>query len=96
MNKEIISLIVWAGVFLLFELTAVFWSACPWYTLSGTVWMGETWWWPIGLMVALFMFVLFGHFEWHWTSRWLIAIAIGTCAVIVSHLISQVVMHAQR
>lgn len=81
--REWLSLAVWAGAFLLFELPAHdLGGPWPWYTLSETVQIGVAWWWPIGVYTTLFMFVLWGHFEWSWSVRWVLAVSfLGVCLI---------------
>lgn len=93
MNKELVSLIVWTDLFLLFELPAHFWSGCPWYTLSRTVWNGEAWWPPVALYVAGFTAILLGHLEWHWSARWLIVAAFVGACLIASHALEKALSH---
>ena len=93
MFRELGSVALWTTAFLLFELPAkdvLGWA--PWYSLSKTTELGTSWWWPVALWVALFMFVLLGHFEpTHWSVRWVIAAAVGGLFLISSHLIRRYV-----
>lgn len=91
MNKETVSLVVWTTVFLAFELPAHFWSRCPWFTLSQTVWKGESWWWPISIFVLGFIVVLTAHLELHWSVRWLLVITAVGVFLIVSRLLEHLV-----
>lgn len=83
MSKLALSALLWLGAFLSLELVPVFWKGCPWFTLSSTVSGGIRWWHPLGLLVAVFMFTLYGHFDRGWSWAWivaegaLIAVAIG-------------------
>lgn len=86
MSKELLSVFVWTGAFLLLELPAVF-GLVPWDTLSGTVRVGESWWWPLAIYVPLFMLVLLGHFELGWSAGWVIAVTFLGVAIIASHLL---------
>lgn len=85
--KEWVSLAVWTLVFLAFELPGHFWTGCPWYTLSRTVWTGEAWWPPVAVYVAVFTLILLGHLELHWSARWLIVTAVAGALLIGSHLV---------
>lgn len=88
--REWLSLGVWAAAFLFFELPSkdVF-GLWPWYSLSETVQIGVAWWWPISIYVSLFMAVLWGHFEWDWSVRWLLAVAfLGVCLIASRLLVS--------
>lgn len=71
---------------LLAAVAAVIWL-WPIFTLSGTGWDGEAWWWPVSIFVAVFVLTLLGHLELHWSARYLIAVGIGATLVIVSHII---------
>ena len=86
--REWLSLGVWAGAFLLFELPAkdVF-GVWPWYSLSETVQRGVAWWWPLALYVTAFMLVLAGHFIFEWNVRWVILMSALGVALISSHLL---------
>lgn len=88
--REWLSLGVWAGAFLVFELPSKdVLGLWPWYSLSNTVQIGVRWWAPIAVYVALFMFVLLGHFELNWRARWVLAVVfLGVCLV-ASHLIGK-------
>lgn len=86
--REWLSLGVWTGAFLLFELPAKdIFGLWPWYSLSETVQIGEAWWWPIAVYTTVFMAVLFGHLVFSWHVRWLIAVAILGVFLIASHLL---------
>lgn len=91
MTKELVSLLVWTLVFLAFELPGHFWPGCPWYTLSSTVWHGETWWAPVGIFVAVFVAVLLAHLELHWSVRYLLIVSAAGAALIVSHALRRLV-----
>ena len=88
--REWLSLSVWVGAFLAFELPAqdVF-GIWPWYSLSKTVQVGEAWWWPIPVYVLIFTSVLLGHLEFDWHVRWLILVALIGVLLIASHLIGR-------
>lgn len=86
MTKELGSVCLWTAVFLAFELPAHF-RLVPWYTLSNTVWTGQQWWPPVGMIVAVFAFVLLGHLEAHWSVRYLIAVAVAGALLILSRAI---------
>jgi hypothetical protein len=90
LGKELVSLIVWTCTFLAFELPAHFIARCPWFTLSSTVWHGESWWAPVGLVVAVFTAVLLGHLELHWSVRYLLIVAAAAVALIASHALHRV------
>lgn len=63
----------------------------PIVTLSATVWDGEAFW-PVvmGVYVAAFMFVLLGHFELHWSARWVIAAGATGALLVASRLMERV------
>lgn len=90
MTGELRSLLLWTCLFLAFELPAHY-GLVPWYTLSRTVWNGEAWWAPVGIVVAVFAFVLLGHLELHWSARWLVAVAAAGGAIVASHAIEKAV-----
>jgi hypothetical protein len=86
--REWISVGVWTAAFLLFELPSKdVWGLWPWYSLSETIQVGIAWWWPLAIFTGLFMGVLFGHFEWEWNARWVIAVALLGVALIFSRVI---------
>ena len=85
MTKELVSLLVWSILFFSFELPAHFWAGCPWYTLSRTIWNGESWWPPIAIYVLGFMVILAGHFELHWSARWLVLAGGLGVFLVISH-----------
>jgi len=89
--REWLSLAVWVGAFLFFEIPSkdVF-GLWPWYSLSETVQVGIAWWWPLAVYTALFMLVLLGHFELGWPARWIIALGFTGACLIASHLIKLV------
>jgi hypothetical protein len=76
----------WIAMFLLFELTPVFWSGCPWFTLSETVWGVQHWWHLFRLVVAVFLLILALHFAWHVPAGWLIACVLGAGIALCLHL----------
>lgn len=82
--------LIWLGVFLpvflTLELLGEF-RAVPWPTLSEFTWDSIQWWHIVGAIVAAFLFVLLGHFEWRWPARALIITAVIGAAVIAVHLI---------
>lgn len=86
--REWLSLGVWVSAFLIFELPSNdvggFW---PWYSLSVTVKLGESWWWPIAVYVPVFMAVLLGHFELGWSAKWVITAAFLGAALTLSHVL---------
>jgi hypothetical protein len=84
MTVELRSLLIWIAAFLAFELPANF-NWVPWYTLSKTVQLGETWWAPVGIFVIVIMAVLLGHFELHWSVKWLILVSVIAALLIASH-----------
>lgn len=61
----------------------------PVLTLSRTGWTGIAWWSFVGALIAIFTFALLAHLELHWSARWLIAITLGSAAVIVSHVLEK-------
>lgn len=77
---------VWLPAFLLLELPAHY-KLVPWPTLSSTVWDGIKWWHPVAYFVAILMFVLYGHFERHWSVGWLIGVAFALTAAVVVHVL---------
>lgn len=83
--------LIWLGiflpVFLALELPAKLWKGCPWPTLSEFTWEGIQWWHVVGAVVAVFMLVLLGHFEWQWKVRWVIAAAVLGALAISLHLL---------
>jgi hypothetical protein len=81
---ELRSLLIWSAAFLALELPAHY-RLVPWVTLSSTVWRGESWWWPVGTLVAVFTFVLLGHLELRWSVRWLILVAVTATLLALSH-----------
>ena len=89
MSKETLSLAVWTAVFLAFELPAHFVANWPWFTLSQTVWKGESWWPPVAVFVLAFMLILGAHLELHWSVKWLLAVTAAGVALIVSHILER-------
>lgn len=89
MNRLDWGLIVWGFAFFPLELTAHFWSRCPWPTFSSTVWIGIKDWHPLSYFVALALFVLWGHFDRHWSVLPLIAVAGLAALAIGVHLITR-------
>lgn len=84
MSKTLISVLVWLPLFLSFELTAVFWTGCPWYTFSETFWKLIAYWHPFWYFTALFFVILIGHFGYHWSAKYLILIgALGIGGILV-------------
>lgn len=88
MTRTLIGVLVWTPAFLLLELPA-HWRLVPWPTLSSTVWDLIKWWHPIAYFVALAMFVLLGHFEAHWSVKWLLGVTAVSTAFILVHLASR-------
>ena len=89
--REWLSLAVWITAVLFFELPAHdLGGPWPWYTLSETVQIGVHWWWPIAVYTGLFMLVLFGHFEFEWSVRWVLAVSFLGVALIVSRVLKLV------
>jgi len=80
-----IGLAVWVPAFLALELPA-HWNLTPWPTLSSTVWDAVRWWPPIAYFVALFLLVLIGHLDAHWSVRWLLGVSVLLAAAILAHL----------
>jgi len=87
MSLELRSLVLWTCAFLALELPAHY-KLVPWRTLSSTVWGGEAWWAPVGIVVAVFMAVLLAHFELHWSVRYLLIVTAAAVALIASHAIT--------
>lgn len=90
MTESLRSIIIWTLAFLALELPAHY-GLVPWYTLSSTVWHGESWWWPVGVCVAIFTLVLLGHLELHWSVKYLIAVALGIAALTISHALEHLI-----
>ena len=90
MTEGLRSAVIWTAVFLAFELPAHY-GLVPWYTLSRTVWVGEAWYAPLAVFTAVFMFILLGHFELHWSAKWVIVAAVVGGMLVVSHLIEKAV-----
>lgn len=84
-SRGLIGLCVWVPLFLAFELPAHF-KLVPWPTLSRTIWDGIKWWHPLAYFVALFVFVLLGHLDMHWSVKWLILVALVIAAAILAHV----------
>lgn len=95
MSRELRSLLIWTAVFFAAELPPVFWPGCPWNTFTGTVRGGVAWWWPVSIYVAVFAFVAVGHFDWHWSARWLITAAAFGAALFCSHAV-ELAIHAKE
>jgi hypothetical protein len=76
---------VWTPAFLALELPA-HWGLTPWPTLSSTVWDLIAWWHPMAYFTVLFMVVLLGHFEFHWSAGWVVGAALIGTALIIGHL----------
>lgn len=71
-------------------LVVILW---PITTFSGTVWDGEAFW-PvvIPVFVAVFTLILVGgHFELHWSVRWVVGAAMFGVALIVSRLLEKTI-----
>ena len=98
MTEELRSLLVWTGAFLAFEMAAVFWPGCPWYTLSRTVRQGEAWWAPITLFVLVFAAVLLAHFSpgLHWSWRWVLSVAFAGLLIVVSHALELALNYGEK
>ena len=77
---------MWAPAFFALELPAHF-KLVPWPTLSRTFWDLIAWWHPMAYFVLVAMVVLLGHFEKHWSVRYLIAVALMGTAAAAAHLI---------
>lgn len=76
-------LVVWGAAFFALELPA-HWKLVPWPTFSRTIWDGISWWHPVAYFIALACVVLFGHFEFQWSAKWLISTALlGTLAILI-------------
>lgn len=73
-------------MFLILELTPVFWSGCPWFTFSETVWATEHWWGFSKLVFTAFLLILAAHFLWHLPASWLIACVVGAGIALTIHL----------
>lgn len=59
-------------------------------TLSSTVWDGETFW-PVVIpaFVAVFVAILLGHFELHWSARWIILAGVAGGLLVLSRLLER-------
>lgn len=86
MSFPLRGVLVYGGGFLLLELLALF-GVAPWPTLTGTIRDSIKWWHPIALMVSIFLFTLWGHFDRGWSAVWLIAIAVLIALAIVAHVL---------
>lgn len=89
MNQELRSALVWTAVFFTFELPPIFWHGCPWNTFTGTVRGGVAWWWPVAIWVAALAFILVGHFDMHWSARWLIGFGAFGVVLFASHALEK-------
>lgn len=87
MSRTLWGVLVWLPAFLSLELTSYFWKACPWPTLSETVWRLIAFWHPFWYFVLLAMVVLVGHFGYHWRVRYLIAASVAGAVAILLHLL---------
>ena len=85
MRALIWGVVVWGTAFFALELPA-HWDKTPWPTLSRTVWDLIAWWHPLAYFTVLFMAVLLGHFEFEWSAKWLILLAVLGTAAIVAHV----------
>lgn len=81
-------IIVWGTAFTLLEIPAHF-ERVPWPTLSRTIWDGIKSWHPVAYFVAIFTIVLLGHFEFQWSARWLIVIALALGAAVAIHILAR-------
>lgn len=83
-------LLVWglvlAGAFLPVELAGHFLH--PWPTLSRTVWDSIRWWHPVAGMVAVFLFVLWGHLDRDWSVGYLVVVAALIMVAVVTHAVA--------
>ena len=86
MSLTLRSVLFWGSWFLVPELLAVFWTGCPWDTLSGTFWRLIAYWHPVWYFVVIFGVVLLGHFGYHWRARYLIVIAVLSTVAVLIHL----------
>lgn len=76
---------VWGAAFFTLEFLAIFWRGCPWPTLSSTVTGIIRAWPPEGWLVAAFMLILYAHFRWGWSPRWLVLIAVLGLLLYLGH-----------
>lgn len=76
----------WLPWFLIPELTAVFWKKCPWPTLSGTFWLLTAYWHPIAIGILACGIILIGHFDLHWSAKYLIIAACLSAIGLIAHL----------
>ena len=88
MSEGLRSAVIWTAVFLAFELPAHF-KLVPWYTLSNTVWVGEAWFPLLAVFTAVFMFILLGHLELHWSARWVIVAGVVGALLVLSRLLEK-------
>lgn len=92
MSKPQWDLVIYGPIFfiwLCFELTPIFWSGCPWTTLSGGVWFAIKDWPPLAYAIAVAGVALIGHFDLHWSVHWLIAITLLTAATATAHVVTR-------
>lgn len=87
-NGVIPWLVVFLGVFLVLELPSRdVGGVWPWPSLSQFVWLDIQWWHAVSILVAVFMVVLFGHFEWRWPALFLVIVAALALLSIGLHLL---------
>lgn len=87
-HKLIVSIVFWACWFLLAEVPAhIFVKWWPWYTLSRTAWTGIYYWTPAAMICTVFLIVLVGHIDDHWSVKYLLGVSILGALIIVAHLI---------
>jgi hypothetical protein len=86
MDRLLTGVVVWTTAFLALELPAHFVAGWPYPTLSRTIWDGVAWWHPVAYFVAIFGFVLLGHFELQWSVRWLLIVTAALVVAVLIHL----------
>lgn len=70
------------------ELPGHFFAWWPIPTLTTDVRDAIKWWHPVGLMLAIFFFVLWAHFDRGWTAAYLIAAGLAGLAAVVIHALA--------
>jgi hypothetical protein len=78
------------GAYLLFWLVALelpgHFRIVPWPTTTRTIRDAIQWWHPVALMVVMFLFMLYGHFDRGWSVAYLIAVSAIIVAAVAVHL----------
>lgn len=76
-----------AAVFLSFELPPVFWTGCPWNTLSESTWRLESWWHLTRIFFALFFVALAAHIVRHVPVRYLLTVTVAAGLAVAVHVL---------